>query len=213
MAAWHTRLSQRMKTLGWNPPELARRSGVSKENIYKYLKGDVSQPRGNIVKNLADALGVSVFWLKEGLGPEFTQIPVVGHVSAGETAMIPFDEFPPGGGFDYLDFDLDAADPIAIEVRGASMMPVYRPGDFLLCSRLQGQEIERCIGTDCVIRTESGEAYIKLLARGSHSGTYTLESYNRAFPDIPDQQIRWAAPVLWVRRSDRRRTSVARMAV
>lgn len=201
MMAWHRRLKDRTSQLGWSAAELSRRSQVNIDNCRKYLKGRVDQPRGPIMGQLAAGLGVSLLWLRDGLGPELTTIPIVGYVSAGETAIVPFDDHLPGAGYGELDFTLEGTDAIAIEIRGDSMLPVYRRGDQLICSRYRDADIERCVNQDCVVRAIDDKAYIKVLRRGSEPGIYTLESYNRAYEPNIDVELQWAAPIVWVRRA------------
>ncbi len=146
---------------------------------------------------IAVALGVHELWLREGIGQEVSAIPLVGYVGAGET-FYPVDDLAQGEALDGVEFTLEGADPIAIEVRGTSMLPVYRPGDRLLCSRYRGADIDSCVGRDCVVRLTSGEGYIKKLARGRRKNHYTLLSYN-AEP-IEDVELDWCAPVIWIKR-------------
>lgn len=199
MEVWAKRLVGRFNASGLGKAELAREAGLPKESVYKYLKGKVKQPRGDVLDKLADALGIQRLWLKEGLGPELSGYPLVGSVSAGEQ-FTPVDDHSQGAGLDYVSLDLDATDPIAIQVRGRSMLPAYRDGDMLFCSRQRGLDIARCIGHDCVVMTEGGEGYLKVLKSGTKPGLYTLESYNRAFEDIVDVRLAWVAPVSIVRR-------------
>lgn len=185
--------------MGLKPVDLINRSGLSKDNVHKYLDGKVKQPRGQTLEVLAEALGMEPLWLKEGVGPELAGYPVVGYVGAGES-FHPVDDSEKGAGIDFVELDLDAADPVAIQVRGTSMIPVYRDRDVLFCSRQQGLDIPNCIGLDCVVMTDEGAGYLKVLKRGSREGHYTLESYNRAYPDIEDVRLQWAAPVRVVKR-------------
>ena len=104
-----------------------------------------------------------------------------------------------GGGFEELEFNLVAPDPIAVEVRGESMLPVYRPGDYLICSRRRGADLQEALNKDCVVRTSENEGYIKKLVQGSRANTYTLVSYNAA--PIENQKLLWAAPIVWVKRA------------
>ncbi|MCP4328384.1 MAG: helix-turn-helix domain-containing protein [Alphaproteobacteria bacterium] len=198
MKGWHERLRTALDRKGWSQAELSRRSGIGIEKIRKYYQGKVDQPRGDIVARLADTLDVEELWLRDGRGREMSIIPLIGYVGAGES-FYPVDDLAQGGALDGVEFELDGADPIAIEVRGSSVSPVYRPGDRLLCSRLRGVDIETCVGKDCIVRLSTGEGYIKKLARGSRPDSYTLLSYN-AEP-IYDADLEWCAPVIWVRRA------------
>lgn len=198
MEHWSKRLWRAVNWKGWSQRELARRAGVDEQKVYKYLQGKVDQPRGDTLLRLADCLGVTESWLRYEVGPAVVNIPVVGRVAAGES-FLPFDDNPLGAGYDEVEFTLDDADPIAIEVRGESMLPVYRPGDYLLCSRRRGADVIQCLNKDCVVKTDQGEGYVKRLISGSTSETFTLVSYNA--PAIEDVGLLWAAPIIWVKRA------------
>lgn len=47
---WHDRLQRKRAELGWSKRELHRRSGVPYDSVVKYLKGDVDNPRGDILE-------------------------------------------------------------------------------------------------------------------------------------------------------------------
>lgn len=198
MEHWSKRLWRALEWKGWTKRELARRAGIHEQKVYKYLQGRVEQPRGNIMQRLADTLGVSESWLRFNVGPAVVHIPVVGRVAAGEN-FVPFDDTPLGAGYNAIDFTLEDADPIAIEVRGESMLPIYRPGDYLLCSRRRGTGIESCMNKDCVVKTEQGEGFVKKLVGGADPDTFTLISYNAA--PIENVRLIWAAPIIWVKRN------------
>ena len=198
MDHWSKRLWKALSWKGWSQRELARRAGLDEQKVYKYLQGKVDQPRGDTLLRLADTLGVTESWLRYEVGPAVTNIPVVGRLAAGES-FVPFDDAPMGGGFEELEFNLVAPDPIAVEVRGESMLPVYRPGDYLICSRRRGADMQEALNKDCVVRTSENEGYIKKLVQGSRANTYTLVSYNAA--PIENQKLLWAAPIVWVKRA------------
>ena len=85
--AWVRRLNESWKLKGWSAVRLATESGVPKHSVYKYLPGKVKQPRGDTLERFADALGVSRLWLREGIGPQFNKLPIVGYVGAGEAII------------------------------------------------------------------------------------------------------------------------------
>ena len=198
MDHWSNRLARALSWKGWSQRELARRADLNEQKVYKYLQGKVDQPRGDTLLRLADTLGVTESWLRYEVGPAVVSIPVVGRIASGES-FVPFDDAPMGGGYEEIEFTLEDADPIAVEVRGESMLPVYRPGDYLLCSRRRGPDIQLALNKDCVVKTTDGEGYVKRLVSGSRANQYTLVSYN-AQP-IENQSLLWAAPIIWVRRA------------
>jgi len=90
MKKWWERLEEMRSTMGWSKADLARRTGISYDNINKYLRGDVDQPRGETLQMIAKGAGVPLDWLLFGesksSGPSIQDtknIPVVGIVQAG----------------------------------------------------------------------------------------------------------------------------------
>lgn len=126
-------------------------------------------------------------------------VPVIGIVSAGE-GWIAAD----GARFDPIEFALsDPGETIGIEVRGDSMKPVYRNGDLLICRMHEGRNFDNLVGLDCVVCTTEGVGYIKILRRGSRPFRYNLKSYDPHVDDVENVQLKWAAPVVWIKRRGR----------
>lgn len=194
---WNDRARAALKQKGWSIAELARRAELELEALYKQLR-EVDQPRGDVLGKIAAALGVTVTWLRHGEGLPYSEIPVVGFTSAGE-GFVPFDDHDKGAAHDVVTIDFGDY-PIAVEVRGNSMLPVYRPGDRLMGTRRDGKNVAEFLGADCVAVTATGEGYVKRLMKGTRSGFFTLRSYNNEFKDIEDVAIAWAARIDWVRR-------------
>lgn len=65
---WHKRLNDCLAERGWSKAEMSKRSGVPYDNILKYCGGKVRQPRGSVVEQLSDALGVDPVWFMTGHG-------------------------------------------------------------------------------------------------------------------------------------------------
>jgi len=198
MHGWAERLRQAMTWKEWSTGELAGRTGIDAARLYKYLQGRVAQPRGDVIQRLAEAMGLNELWLRDGVGPQRSRLPVVGYVGAGES-FVPYDDLAAGAGLDEIDFDVESGDPIAVQVRGTSMEPVYRPGDYLVCARRQDLTQNDFVGRDCVVLLETGEGYVKRVIHGRRPGRFTLLSY--AASPIEDVMLKWAAPILWVRRN------------
>lgn len=198
MSDWAIRLERKRKERGWSKAELARRADVDRLLLYRYLAGEVDNPRGDNLKKLARAVGVEEIWLRHGAGAESLEIPVVGYTAAGESWML-FDGEAPDP-HETVSLSVSGADPIAIEVRGSSNSPVYRDGDRLICSRLSGIDLDRVIGKDCVICTDTGERLLKQVHRGNTPHTFRLRSYNPDYGDRDNVRLAWAAPVVWIRR-------------
>jgi predicted transcriptional regulator len=67
------RVAQRMRELGLNQSELARRCGhgVKQQNIQQLLAGTVKRPLYDV--HLAAALGVTIDWLLTGRAPKYVK--------------------------------------------------------------------------------------------------------------------------------------------
>jgi len=147
---------------------------------------------------VAEALGVSPLFLVYGDENPKIAIPVIGIVAAGE-GWIAADD----AGFDPIEFAIDGDDMVGIEVRGDSMKPVYREGDFLVCRRHEGRNFDNFIGLDCAVLTDDGRGFLKILRRGSRPHRYNLKSYDPHVDDVEDVQLKWVAPVTWIKRHER----------
>ena len=174
---------------------LSLKAGLGETTVRDIIERGRTPSIDNFVA-IADALGVSPAFLLQGEERMRFKVPTVGIVSGGE-GWTPVD----GAQLDPLEFDFTDHDVIGLEVRGDSMSPVYRDGDYLVCHRRTGQYVHNLIGCDCIIRTKNGDNYVKILKRGSRHGLFTLKSYNPVFDDIDDVAIEWAAPIVWIKRS------------
>lgn len=138
---------------------------------------------------------VSFEWLMNGRGPMLPvgerQVRLAGYVGAAQE-IYQFDE----DGAGWADAPPGAVDGTeAVEVRGDSMLPLYKSGAILYYSKQLPPEA--MVGEQCVVRLEDGRVLIKTIRRGSSRGFYTLVSLNA--PDIEDVVIEWAAPIDWIK--------------
>jgi hypothetical protein len=156
------------------------------------LKGN---PTYETLKALARVQSMSVTDLIGGNEPQRTEIKVVGIVSAGD-GWTNHDV-----NLGSVDFAANGRDMIALQIRGDSMFPVYRNGDYLICERKFGPDFRSLVNLDCVVKTKAGEGFVKKLLKGSKVGRFNLKSYNVGFDEIRDVEIEWAAPIQWVKRS------------
>jgi SOS-response transcriptional repressor LexA len=168
---WSKRLRSAMKAKGFKIHELAVRSGIAEHNIKKYLVGETDNPRGNTMPRLAEALDVSVGWLRGeavhgGLaepkaaaqaGGLFVQqalveidVPLLGLVKAGTWVEI-----------DHLDQDEPKKIPalvaphhakaelFAVTADGSSMDKLFPTGTTVICLAVtNGIEVK---DGDCVV--------------------------------------------------------------
>lgn len=78
-------MQERMDELGWSKADLHTKSGVSYDSINKYLRGDTDHPRGNVMDKLAEAVGKSAVWLRDGVDLEEATVALS---KAGMTAGV-----------------------------------------------------------------------------------------------------------------------------
>jgi hypothetical protein len=83
MEKWHIRLARRIHEKGWSKAEFARRAGLHKDRVYKYLAGKVERPPDIVIKAMADAVGWS---------PEKLMYDVDPHQQAGTADAMANDE-------------------------------------------------------------------------------------------------------------------------
>lgn len=191
-------LSHRLKKLsedsergikGWS-----LRAGLNETAVRDAI--ETGNPTYRTIVALARERGMNPAELAFGTSMPKTEIKVMGIVSAGDGWTNP-DSADNG---DVIEFAMDDGSMFAIEIRGDSMFPVYRDGDYLICRRKSAYDIRNCIGLDCAIRTKSGDGYIKRLLQGSRAGRFDLQSYNISYDYLRDVDVEWAAPVQWVKR-------------
>jgi phage repressor protein C with HTH and peptisase S24 domain len=185
------------KALGENQATFGARFEVEQATVSRWEKGEPVQRKHH--EPLAQMAGMSVAeFFHTTVEPRL--IPIVGYVSGGES-FTPVDDHEPGGGIDHVMLTIEQDDQVAVRVRGDSMRPVYRNGDVIIGSRVQGRDMTKVIGADCVIRTASGEGYVKTVHRGTKAVLFRLRSYNPMYEDLEDVELEWAAPISHVIRS------------
>ena len=202
MDRWWKRIRDELNRKGWSVVEFERRTGIDRGRLYKYVTGEVDQPRGDAFSRMSTALGVNEWWLRTGQGARSNRLPILGTVEAGET----WTAHGAGGERNFVDFDLDAEDYVALEVSGTSMSPAYRNGDVVICAKrpnlaVLANEFNGIKRMDCAVQTVEGIGYLKIVMPGKRPGLFTLRSYNPDFADIEDVQLEWLAPVVWIKRS------------
>lgn len=123
------------KALGLTQDQLAAKAGVVRRQIAAYEAGD-SKPRGNVLANLAAALGASMQWLAtgEGEGPDVSNVrktvtvrdlPVV-----SMSNLTYFEPNDPNHKFSAIDF----------------IPSPHEAGEFSFGVMVQGESMESCSG-------------------------------------------------------------------
>ncbi|MBR2819814.1 MAG: S24 family peptidase [Reyranella sp.] len=129
------------------------------------------------------------------------QLPVSTIVSAGDEIVDPVDGDEP---FDREDAPPGMPEGEVTEVRGRSMLPVFRDGDRLFHRFLSGDPT-LLIGEVVVARIKDGRRFVKVLQPGSKRGRFTLESINPLYAPMEDQPLDAVAEIIWVKRRPKNR--------
>lgn len=195
MVEYWDRLRPLMEARGLDKAGLARLIGVSYQAVDKVSKGGAFGSANNI--KAAAALGVTPTWLATGYGdkhppfsaqpnvepaPDFVSkkvVPVVGEVKGGEDGYLDELQYPVGHGIGTVEFPTRDPQAYALRVRGDSMHPRYRTGEFIVVS----PSIEPQPGDDVVVALRDGRKLLKEL-NWLRDGDVQLLSVNSDFAPL-----------------------------
>lgn len=188
--AFRSRLQSLMDEHNIKRKPLAKAAGLGETSIRDIFDSQRNDVRIGTLVRLADYFQMSIDELIEE--PEMR---LAGRIGAGGEILFEPDDIdtgasvpkPPGA----------SASVMALQVVGTSMLPKYEDGDIVYVRRDVDGIPRTAIGEYCAVRTAEGGTFLKILARGSTPGRFTLRSLNA--PDMEDEEVVWAAPVLWVR--------------
>lgn len=146
-----TRLQWARAESGMSQQELADRSGVAQSTIGSLESG--ARKTARKIAIIAHELNVNALWLADGKGQPkesiepknfennvedapsiiapLKKLPVVGRVQAGPDGLLHIDDYPSGHGDGYMLWWSTCANAYALRIRGESMSPRYRPGEFV----------------------------------------------------------------------------------
>ena len=84
------------------------------------------------------------------------------------------------------------------------MESIYRLGEYVAGIKHTGKEVEKLIGSNCIVVTDQNEQLLRQIRVGGMSGYYNLVCANAetmvAKPFLYDVVIKMAAPILWTRK-------------
>lgn len=119
-------------------------------------------------------------------------IPVMGYIGAGSEIMPEFEQVPDGG-LDQVNVPFPLpAEMIAFEVRGDSMLPVYKDGHVIIVYKDQKRPISAFFGEEAAVKTSDGRRFLKTIMRGQN-GNVTLMSFNAA--PIEGVHLEWVGEI------------------
>lgn len=162
---------------------LAEKIGTTLNMLGKIERGD-RDLTGGWIEKIAKVLNVS-----PGDIVGNNVVAVVGKIGAGGSVI-----YEDVGNTDFVSRPPDTrGELVGLEVEGESMLPKFDPGDVIYISRNYDGVSPQLIGSYCAVRLTTGETYLKILARGSEAGRFTLRSLNAA--DMENKELLWATPV------------------
>lgn len=176
-----------MAATGKTQMQLAEDLNVSQSTVNRWL--GTAEPEGHrrdAINELYEAIVQ-----KQHAAGEGTLIPLMGFIGAGAEIMPEFEQVPPDG-IDHVNVPFPLpAEMIAFQVRGDSMLPVYKDGHVIVCFREQKRPVEAFYGEDAAVRTSDGRRFIKTIMRGNPG--VNLMSWNAA--PIENVGLEWIGEI------------------
>ncbi len=179
-----------MSATGKTQQEIAEYFKVSQSTVNRWL--DKSEPEGA----RRDAINAAYEEFVD-VGPKsddgWHEVPVMGYIGAGAEIMPDFEQVPPEG-IDqvHVPFPIPG-EMIAFQVRGDSMLPVYKDGHVVIVYKEQKKPVASFFGEDAAVRTSDGRRFLKTIMKGS---PITLMSFNAA--PIENVGIEWVGEIFAV---------------
>jgi phage repressor protein C with HTH and peptisase S24 domain len=195
---------------GYSPSGLAKKAGLDPTSFNKSKRyspeGKARWPTTESISKILAVTNASLTDFIDLMGAtesetapgRLRKIPVIGFAQAGRDGFFDADGYPAGDGWDEVSFPEQSRksdDIYALKVSGASMEPLYRPGDLIVVS--PAATVRR--GDRVVVKTRKGEIMAKELIKQGPSKT-ELRSLNAAFDTVTlsPRDIIWIARILWV---------------
>lgn len=135
---------------GRHSPSFEQMKRVSLLTSFPLPVGGLPLPgAGGMESNVADA---------PALGPS-RRVPVVGHVKGGVDGYLEEMQYPVGHGEGFVEYWTKDPEAYALRVKGDSMHPRYRAGEFIIVT----PSIEPQPGRDVMVKLKSGMKLLKQL--------------------------------------------------
>ena len=87
-------------------------------------------------------------------------------------------------------------------VKDDGMIPFLYPGNYV--GGIIVQDIENAIGKECIITADNDEVFVRILKKGKEPARYDLICLNEQAvlvkKEIKNTAIKFAAPIVWIRR-------------
>jgi len=169
---------------GWKQQRLAEEMGVSQSTVARWVAG--------VEPETARKREIDEIYAR-AIGPD-NVVALMGYIGAGAEIMPEFEQVPPDG-IDQIEVPFPLPDDmIAFEVKGDSMLPIFKDRAIIICYREQKRPLESFYGEEAAVRTSDGKRYIKTITRGA--GGVNLMSFNAAL--IEDVELDWIGEIFAV---------------
>lgn len=197
MSTLQERIAEIMQSTGMTVGELSDVAGVSSSAVTQWKDGPTKTLKAAPAAKLSSMTGYSALWIAEGIGPKqnltahelltsdvgdplelkgMTRIPVVGEVRGGDDGFLEEFEYPVGHGEGYVLHPTTDPNAYAVRVRGDSMHPRYRAGEFVIVEPgIEPQESD-----DVVVICTNGRKMLKQL-NWRRDGEVQLLSINNGY--------------------------------
>jgi phage repressor protein C with HTH and peptisase S24 domain len=189
---------------GYSASGLARRAGLDPTsfNISKRVNPQ-GNPRWPTTESISKILATTHTTLADFvalIGPNAgaahgRSYPVIGLAKAGKSGFFDDAGYPAGTGWrDIEGPDIGDDTAYALEIRGNSMRPAFRPGDVVIVS--PAAAIRR--GDRVIVKTIGGEVMAKEITRRTKR-QLELRSVNSDHPDpvIATEDVAWMHRIVW----------------
>jgi phage repressor protein C with HTH and peptisase S24 domain len=203
-----TAIDQLAARYGLSPSGLARKAGLDATTFNPSKRtaddGKKRWPSTESVSKCLAATGASLDEFISLVHPKGKHpanaaraVPLIGLAEAGSHGFYDDSGFPAGSGWDHVrlpSFDEDGA--YALQVKGDSMLPLYRDGDIIILS--PGTAVSK--GDRVVVKTRKGEVMAKVLNKKS-ARKIELGSINPAYPPrvFDSSEVDWMARIVWAK--------------
>lgn len=175
---------------GWTHEKAAEEMGVSRSQFIKLERGE-RRLTIQYINQAAKAFGIRPSDILEDM--DDNTVPLMGYIGAG-AEILPEMEQVPAEGLDQIHVPFPLPDEmIALEVRGDSMLPVYKDGHVVIVYAEQKKPISSFYGEDAAVRTTDGRRFLKTIVKGA---PITLMSFNAA--PIENVGLEWVGEIFAV---------------
>jgi phage repressor protein C with HTH and peptisase S24 domain len=189
---------------GYSPSGLARRAGLDATS-FNYSKRVNSQgkprwPTTESVSKILDTTHTTLADFVALIGPNAgathgRSYPVIGLAKAGKSGFFDDAGYPAGTGWSEIEGpDVGDESAYALQIKGNSMRPAFRPGDMVIVS--PAAAVRR--GDRVIVKTIDGEVMAKEIVRLTKK-QLELRSVNSDHPDpvVATQDIAWMHRIVW----------------